>query len=294
MRAVILGSAAGGGFPQWNCACTNCALAWQRDLRAPWRTQSALAVVSEGGAVVVDASPDLGQQIRATPALWPQKSRHSPITTVVLTSAEIDHVAGLSYLREGHSFDLIALGPVRTAIHGNPMFAPLRARWIEAQSNVLLPNGDGFGLTLFAVPGKVPLYLEDAALRLDSADGETSGVLIQGRATRLLYIPGCATLTEDVRDKAAFADVVLFDGTLFDDEEMRRGGLGQKTGRRMGHMPMTGVGGSLDWLASLSARRKIYTHLNNSNPALIEGTRERRLIESAGVEIAYDGLEIDL
>lgn len=294
MKAVVLGSAAGGGFPQWNCRCANCALAWAGDPRASWRTQSSLALVDRDEAILVNASPDIGQQLRATPALWPQSARHSPIAKVVLTSAEIDHVAGLLSLRERHAFQIWALDPVRAAIADNPMLQPLQADWAALRSDASIPAGDETEMTLFPVPGKAPLYLETPEPETGSEDGETAGLVVSRRGTRLLYIPGCATLSDGVRVQAERADIVLFDGTLFEDDEMIRSGLGEKTGRRMGHMPMTGPGGSLDWLAALPSSRKIYTHINNTNPVLIEGSRERRLVESAGVEIARDGMEIPL
>jgi pyrroloquinoline quinone biosynthesis protein B len=293
MKAVVLGSAAGGGFPQWNCKCANCALAWRRDPSAPWRTQSSLALIDRDDCVVVNASPDIGQQLRATPPLWPRASRHSPIATVVLTSAEIDHVGGLLSLRERHSFEIVALAPVHAAVADNPMFESLSAGWTTAEADLPISMAS-CELTLFHVPGKVPLYLEGPDPITESDAGETGGVAVSGPNASVVYIPGCATLSEEVRRRAEHADIVLFDGTLFDDDEMRRAGLGEKTARRMGHMPMTGSGGSLDWLASLPARRKIYTHINNSNPVLVAGSPERHRVESAGVEIAFDGMEIAL
>jgi pyrroloquinoline quinone biosynthesis protein B len=244
--------------------------------------------------MLINASPDLGQQLRRTPALWPKQTRHSPISTVILTSAEIDHVAGLITLRERHDFDIVAFPPVHAAIAGNPMFTPLQARRVQARAGSPFNATADMHLTLFAVPGKVPLYLEGSTPQSDHDEGEAAGVFVSGGSATLVYIPGCAELTDDVAAWAARADIVIFDGTLFDDEEMRRTRLGEKTGRRMGHMPMTGPGGSLDWLAGLSARRKIYSHINNSNPVLIEGSHERGLVEAAGIEIAYDGLELAL
>lgn len=292
MKLVVLGSAAGGGFPQWNCRCANCSLAWAGDPRALPRTQSSVALSCGDDVVLVNASPDLGTQLRAHTLLQPRATRHSPVQTVVLTSAEIDHVAGLATLRERHSFDLLALEPVHAAIADNPLFKPLTAR-----RTLIIPSRPftacGLDLTLFPVPGKAPLYLETSDVTGSSA-GETAGLIASHGGAQLLFIPGCADLSALVENAARSADLVLFDGTLFDDDEMIRSGLGEKTGRRMGHMPMTGRGGSLDWLASLPAARKIYIHINNSNPALIEGSRERRVVESAGVEIAFDGMEVNL
>lgn len=295
MRAIVLGAAAGGGFPQWNCRCRVCALAWSKDPRAPWRTQSSLAVtLDDEHWVLLNASPDLGSQIGATQALWPRGERHSPISTIILSSAEIDHVAGLLSVRERHPFDLIALAPVHAAIAANPMLAAVPARNVTAGVSGALELAGGLTAELFPVPGKAPLYLEDGDLQLESEAGETAGIRVSGRGRSIVYIPGCAVLSDGVRAKVAGADTVFFDGTLFTDDEMIRSGVGEKTGRRMGHMPITGEGGSLSWLAGLPAARKIYTHLNNTNPALIAGSPERLMIEAAGVEVAYDGMEVRL
>ncbi|MGX5734468.1 pyrroloquinoline quinone biosynthesis protein PqqB [Bosea thiooxidans] len=295
MRAIVLGAAAGGGFPQWNCRCPVCALAWSKDPRAPWRTQSSIAVTADGESwVVLNASPDLGSQIRATPELWPRHERHSPIGTIILSSAEIDHVAGLLSVRERQPFDLIALAPVLAAIDDNPIFAPVPARRIVANASVPIPLPGGLTAELFPVPGKAPLYLESGDPQLESEAGETAGIRISAGSRSLVYIPGCAVLTDAVRAQAEQADALFFDGTLFDDEEMIRAGLAEKTGRRMGHMPITGAGGSLSWLAELTVSRKIYIHLNNTNPALIEGSPERLAIEAAGVEVAFDSMEVKL
>ncbi len=295
MRAVVLGAAAGGGFPQWNCRCRICALAWSKDPRAPWRTQSSLAVTSDGESwVVLNASPDLGSQIRGTPELWPRHERHSPIGAIILSSAEIDHVAGLLSLRERQPFDLIALAPVLTAVDANPIFAPVPARRIVATASEPIALPGGLTADLFPVPGKAPLYLEGGDPQLESEAGETAGVRISAGGRSLVYMPGCAVLTDAVRASAEQADALFFDGTLFSDDEMIRAGVGAKTGRRMGHMPITGECGSLSWLAQLPVSRKIYIHLNNTNPALVEGSPERIAIEAAGIEVAFDSMEVKL
>lgn len=244
--------------------------------------------------VVLNASPDLGSQIRATPDLWPRHERHSPIGAIILSSAEIDHVAGLLSVRERQPFDLIALAPVLAAIEDNPIFAPVPARRIAANVSepIVLPGG--LTAELFPVPGKAPLYLESGALQLESEAGETAGIRISADGRSLVYIPGCAVLTDAVRARTERADVLFFDGTLFSDDEMIRAGVGEKTGRRMGHMPITGAGGSLSWLAELPTSRKIYIHINNTNPALIAGSPERLAIEAAGVEVAFDSMEVKL
>lgn len=295
MKAIVLGAAAGGGSPQWNCRCRVCGLAWSRDPRIPWRTQSSLAVTLDGESwIVLNASPDLGSQIRAAPALWPRGKRHSPIGTILLSSAEIDHVAGLLSLRERHPFDLVALAPALDAIDANPIFAAVPARRLTATASAPILLAGGLTAELFPVPGKAPLYLEDGDPQLESEAGETAGIRISGRGRSLVYIPGCAALSDGVRAEAESADALFFDGTLFTDDEMICAGVGEKTGRRMGHMPISDPGGSLSWLAGLPTTRKIYIHLNNTNPVLIEGSPERLAIEAAGVEVAYDGMEVRL
>lgn len=244
--------------------------------------------------VVLNASPDLGSQIRATQALWPREARHSPIGTIILSSAEIDHVAGLLSVRERHPFDLIALAPVLAAIEANPMLGAVPARRVSAVASEPIALASGLTAELFPVPGKAPLYLEDRDPRLESEAGETAGIRIGGDGRSLVYIPGCAALSDRVRAVAESADAVFFDGTLFSDDEMISAGVGEKTGRRMGHMPMTGPGGSLSWLAGLPAARKIYIHINNTNPALIQDSPERQMIEATGVEVACDGMEVML
>ncbi|KRE05866.1 hypothetical protein ASE63_05975 [Bosea sp. Root381] len=293
MKVVVLGSGAGGGFPQWNCRCPNCALAWAGDPRAPWRTQSSIALVDDDEAVLVDASPDLRQQLAAIPALHPTAARTSPLRAVVLTSGEIDHIAGLAHLREARELTVLGTAPVLEAIASNVMFRLPAIRHVAVTGEPIATERS-FRMRLFPAPGKVPLYLEEESVATAIESGETSGLAVESRGGLLVYIPGCAMLSETVRQEAERADIVLFDGTLFTDDEMLAAGLSAKTGRRMGHMPMTGPGGSLDWLASLPAARKVYTHINNSNPVLISHSPERRRVESAGIEIAHDGMEIAL
>jgi pyrroloquinoline quinone biosynthesis protein B len=296
MKALVLGAAAGGGFPQWNCRCAVCALYWDGDRRVRRRTQSSIATSRDGKSwTLVNASPDLGAQIAATPVLWPREGlRHSPIMSVVLTNADIDHVAGLLSLRERQSFELIALPAVHAALAQNPIFGVISARAVPAVPGELLQTPDGLTVELFPVPGKAPLYLEGDDPKLGSEAGETAGVLVRDGDRVLAYVPGCADLTPELLARFADADAILFDGTLFTDDEMIRAGVGEKSGRRMGHVPITGSGGSLETLSRLNARRKIYVHINNTNPVLIDGSPERLEVEQAGVEVAYDGMEIVL
>ncbi|MGE0751517.1 MAG: pyrroloquinoline quinone biosynthesis protein PqqB [Variibacter sp.] len=297
MNAIVLGAAAGGGFPQWNCRCRACQMAWAGDIRVKPRTQASLAVSGDGAHwTLINATPDLRAQIKATRVLHPRALRDTPITSVVLTGAEVDQVAGLLDLRERQAFSLYGSRQTLDTLRANPIFDVLAADCVERREAALdraitLP-GD-ITIDLFAVPGKVPLYREASVASLKADEGETVGVDIRTNDRRLIYIPGAATLNAAIMARIAGADAVLFDGTLFTDEEMIRTGTGAKTGLRMGHMPIDGESGSLRALAEVSARR-IYTHINNTNPILIADSAERRTVETAGWEIAEDGMEIVL
>ena len=296
--AIVLGAAAGGGFPQWNCGCAVCRLAWAGDRRVKPRTQASLAVSTDGDHwILLNASPDLRAQLQATPSLWPRGViRGSPISAVVLTGAEVDQTAGLLTLRERQGFALYATAETLAALDANPIFGVLAADVVPRKAVML---GEPFAapgdlqVELFAVPGKVALYLEgdDPALAVEG--GANVGVDLVYGAKRIVYVPGAAGVTAAMRERFARADVVLFDGTLFVDDEMIRSGTGTKTGRRMGHMPLDGEGSTIAALADFKARR-ILTHINNTNPILVEGSAERRKVEQAGFEVAEDGMEIVL
>ena len=297
LAAIVLGSAAGGGFPQWNCRCAVCRLAWDRDLRVTPRTQASVAVSGDGERwTLLNAAPDLRAQLAATSALHPRTLRGSPIEAVLLTGGEIDQTAGLLNLRERQPFTLLGTQDTLTAVGGNPMFGALAPDVVTRRA---VAPGDAFPLPgelsaeLFMVPGKVPLYLEKGAVETSVESGANVGVEIKSGGTALLFVPGAADITPALRERLARADVILFDGTLFTDDEMIKSGTGEKTGRRMGHMPISGEDGSLAALKGLGKRR-IYIHINNTNPILIDGSPERRQVDAAGFEVAADGLEIRL
>lgn len=296
LTAIVLGSAAGGAFPQWNCRCPVCQLAWAGDPRVKPRTQAGIAVSGgDGRWTLINASPDLAAQIRATPALHPRgELRGSPIDAVVLTGAEIDQIAGVLSLRESAPFTLHATPASHAAVAANAMFGAIGSmirRAVNPGERFMLA-GD-IEATLFMVPGKLPLYLEGEALELDAESAANVGIELQREGARLVFVPGAAAVTDAMRERFARAGLVLFDGTLFTDDEMIRIGAGNKTGRRMGHMPIDGEGGTLRALDGLSARR-IFVHINNTNPILIDGSSERRKVETAGWEVAEDGMEIVL
>jgi len=296
LTAIVLGSAAGGAFPQWNCRCPVCALAWAGDARVKPRTQAGLAVSGgDGRWTLINASPDLGAQIRATRALHPRDGlRGSPIDAVVLTGGEIDQIAGLLSLRESTPFTLYATPASHAAVTANAMYGAMRAmtrRAVNPGERFTLAGG--IEASLFIVPGKVPLYLENEAPKLDAESAANVGLELQRDGARLVFVPGAASVTPALRERCERAEVVLFDGTLFTDDEMLRSGTGEKTGRRMGHIPINGEGGALQALQGLAARR-IFIHINNTNPILIAGSPERAKVEAAGWEIAEDGMEIVL
>lgn len=295
LTAIVLGSAAGGAFPQWNCRCPVCELAWSGDPRVKPRTQASLAVsAGDGRWTLINASPDLSQQIRATPALHPKELRGSPIDAVVLTGAEIDQIAGLLSLREGTPFTLLATPASHAGVAANAMFAAMTAmtRRAVAPGERFTLSG-GIEATLFTVPGKLPLYLEGDDPELAVETASNVGIEFVREGARLVYVPGAAGVTPAMRERFARADAVLFDGTLYTDDEMQRAGVGQKTGRRMGHMPIAGADGTLKALEGIAARR-YFIHVNNTNPIHVAGSAERAAVEAAGWQVAEDGMEIVL
>jgi len=299
LRALVLGSAAGGGVPQWNCGCPVCRLAWSGDKRVRPRTQAGIALTVDGASwLLLNASIDLRQQILATPALQPKSGgRHSPIAAVVLTNAEIDSAAGLLALRERQPFAIFGAQATLDAIAANRMFDAVD-RAVVPRRAVRLGEAfeplPGVKLELFAVPGKVPLWLEEGNVSTDEIGEGTVCVAAEAGGARLVYAPACAHVTEDFDARVGQADALFFDGTLFADDEMIVNGLGDKTGRRMGHMPVAGKGGTLEALARHGHVRRILIHINNSNPILIEGSPEEAKVKAAGWEVAFDGMEVGL
>ena len=247
--------------------------------------------------MIVNASPDIRQQIAANAAFAPRDLRDSPIVAVVLTNADIDHVAGLLSLRERSPLRIYATAPVQQSLSANPMFTVLAPDVTEWHTIILdepFVPVEAIVMSLHAVAGKTPLWSEAGEVRADFDDGRTVGVAISGNGRIAHYVPGCATLTPDVMSWLAGSSLLMFDGTLFTDNEMLRLGLGLKTGRRMGHIPMDGEGGSLLAFQDLGIARKVYVHINNSNPVLIEGSPERLKAEVAGWIIGADGMEFTL
>ncbi len=306
MRAVVLGAAAGGAFPQWNSNSLPCRRARSGDPAARPRTQASVALSADGRHwVLLNASPDLRQQIEQTPALQPNKGlRSTPIAAVVLTGGDVDAITGLLTLRERQAFSVLTTPAVHAILDDNPIFEVLsraivarHALMLDVPCAVRLPDGGPSGLTvtLFAVPGKIPLYLEQPGLTpaLVETDQTVGAAITDGHAT-VFYIPSCAAMTPALATRLRGADAVFFDGTLWSDDEMIRAGLGPKTGLRMGHMSVSGPEGTLAAFEDLDVRRRVLLHINNSNPILLDDSPERAQVEAAGWSVAYDGMELTL
>ncbi len=306
-RILILGSAAGGGFPQWNCNSAACRRA--RSGQAERRTQSSIAVTADGEHwFLFNASPDLRQQINDNPPLYPNRGlRHSPIAGAVLTNADVDHIAGLLHLRELAPLAIYATERVLATLGANTIFNVLNPELVDRRRMTIgeafeaqTRDGVGAGMEIepFAVPGKVALYLEDpsAGPNFGTQEEDTVGLQVRSPETGayFLYIPGCAAMTPELARRLRGAPLVLFDGTLWRDDEMIDAGVGVKTGSRMGHMSMSGDDGTIAAFEGLEVARKIFVHINNTNPTLLEDTAQRRAVEAAGWEVGFDGMEICL
>lgn len=292
MQIIILGAAAGGGLPQWNCGCDNCNAA--RAGRIPAMTQSSIAVSAGDGWAILNASPDIRAQFAATPALYPTGPRQLPLRSVLVTNGDIDHVAGLLTLRESQPFDLFATSAIHAALDANPMMGAVNPGFVPRRP--VVPDqpftlAPGLSATIFAVPGKVPLYLEGDTVETGLIGENTVGVELTANGRRALYIPGCADMPDWLRARIDGADALLFDGTLWDDDEMIRTGLGRKTGRRMGHMAARD---SIAALGGVRIGRRVFVHINNSNPLCDPASPETAQARAAGWHVARDGERIDL
>jgi pyrroloquinoline quinone biosynthesis protein B len=308
LRVVILGAAAGGGVPQWNCGCAVCQMArsGRPELQS---TQASLAISADGlHWFLINASPDLRQQLTATPQLHPAagKLRHSPIAGVILTNGEIDAVAGLLTMREGWPFTIYAHPRVLSILATNSIFNVLSEKNVRRQPietdaafEPILPDGSPSGIEVlpFVVPGKSAWYLEGKAHPAgDTGDGDTLGLRIMDKASGryLFFLAACADVTNDLKSRLRGASAIFFDGTVWRDDEMIAAGLGTKTGQDMGHIAMSGQRGAIESLDGLDVGQKMFLHINNSNPVLLHDSAERKAAERAGWQIPADGTEITL
>ena len=313
MKVRVLGSAAGGGFPQWNCNCRLCAGVRAGTVEATPRTQSSIALTVDGTDwVLFNASPDILEQLKANPELQPARAaRDTGIRAIVLMDAQIDHTTGLLMLRESAApLPVWCTAQVREDLtRGNPLFGvlghyagidwhplePLVADAAESASDAVeIPGARGLRFTPLALTSNAPPY---SPRRDAPVPGDTLGMLIEeaGSGRRLFYAPGLGAIEPHVARAAATADVVLVDGTMWSDDEMIAAGLSGKSARSMGHLPQSGAGGMLEWLDTLpAATRRVLIHINNTNPILDERGAERARLAEHGVEVAHDGMDIEL
>jgi pyrroloquinoline quinone biosynthesis protein B len=298
VRVRILGSAAGGGFPQWNCRCPTCEAA-RAGARAVARTQSSLAIRGgEGPWFLVNASPDLRQQLEALTPEPVNGVRSAPIAAVLLTDAEIDHTAGLLLLREsGSPVRVYGDAGVGRALRDGYPVLPILERYCGVLWTALAPEHpteiEGSSLTVepFDVGGDAPRYLDGSGVEL-----QASGFVFRDRVGDgvVTYVPGLARLDEAVLSRFAASDLVLVDGTFWRDDELARLGISSRSARDMGHVPLSGPDGTLDVLAALTRPRTALVHINNTNPILLEDSPEREAVTRAGIEVGYDGFEVEL
>ena len=303
MRIKVLGSAAGGGFPQWNCNCRNCAGVRGGTLRARARSQSSIAVSRDGERwLLVNASPDILAQIRATPELQPRHAlRGSGIAAVALTDGQIDHVAGLLLLREGDRLPLYTTEHVREDLTEGLPVLRLLDHFCGVDWHRIAIDGRPFTIDgieeieLQALPlvSKPPPF----SPRRDAPQpGDNIGFVIRDRRSRrsAFYAPGLAEIDDHVRREMAAVNCLLVDGTFWTDDEMISLGVGRKRAREIGHLPQAGAGGMIEHLRDFPNARRVLIHINNTNPILDEDSAERRMLEREGIEVAFDGMELAL
>ena len=306
MRITILGSAAGGGFPQWNCNCRNCAGVRSGSVRAKARTQSSIFIRPDDSTdgVLFNASPDILEQIRSHPALQPARAlRDTAIAGVVLMDGQVDHATGLFMLRErGAPLPLWCTDPVAEDLtEGNPVLRVLghycgvqRERIALDGATFTVPGAHGLGFRALPLSSKAAPY---SPHRDHPVPGDNIGITItdQRSGKSLFYAPGLGDITPPVFDAMASADAVLVDGTFWTDDEMVALGISRKHAREIGHLPQSGAGGMIEWMAKLPATtRRLLIHINNTNPILDEDSAERAVLTRAGIEVCEDGMAISI
>lgn len=303
MYIYVLGSAAGGGFPQWNCNCINCAGLRHGTLNAKPRTQSSIAV-SENGIdwVLFNASPDIRQQLFDFKAAQPERAlRDTGIKSVVLMDSQVDHTTGLLTLREGCPMDVWCTEMVHQDLtSGFPLFNMLK-HWNGGLQHHSIDPHQSFKIKDFDQLEFIPLIIRSAAPpysphRNDPHDGDNIAMIIKDHKTQkqLFYAPGLGKIDDEVMQIMAESDCIMIDGTLWSDCEMQERGVGTKTGAEMGHLYIYGEGGSLSYLDQLDKPKKVYIHINNTNPILDEDSEEFAILKQHQVEVAFDGMTIKL
>jgi pyrroloquinoline quinone biosynthesis protein B len=301
VHIVLLGTAAGGGFPQWNCWCPTCRVARTEPRRALPRTQSSAAVSADGARwFLLDASPDVREQLGRLPAPTPAGVRHVPVEGIVLTDAELDHTLGLALLREARHLQVWATDAVREVIQNDSRILPVTQAFAEVRVEELVPDrrtglcyrdgtASGLRVTCFPVPAGPPRFARE------ERPGHTVGLIVEDPRTggSCAFVPGCGGLDDELLRRLARADLVLFDGTFWTDDELIGLGIGERTARQMDHLPVSGPDGSLARLGTVAGSR-VYTHINNTNPMLLEQGPERAEVERSGLLVGADGMRFTL
>lgn len=303
MKIRVLGSGAGGGFPQWNCNCNNCQRLRHNDMNGKARTQSSIAVSSDNiNWLLINASPDIRAQLEAFPAIQPKQGlRDTGIKAVLLMDSQIDHTTGLLMLREGKPLDIYCSEMVKQDLTtGFPVFNML-SHYCTVNHHPIPIDGSSFTIPAIAdlrfytqaLKSKAPPY---SPHRYDPHDGDNVGVIIEQISTgkKMFYSPGLGEIEPHVMDAMQTVDCLLVDGTFWTNDEMVDMGISQKRARDIGHLPQSGEGGMIEVLNGVAKARKILIHINNTNPILDDDSEQRKLLDAAGIEVAYDGLEIDL
>lgn len=302
MEVILLGTAAGGGFPQWNCWCPSCRVARADPQRAVPRSQSSAAVSADGRRwFLLNASPDVREQLTRLPAPAPTGSRHVPVEGIVVTDAELDHTVGIVLLREARHLQLCATRSVLRVLEEDSRILPVTRAFAEVSVTQMVPgsafslcyrSGEDSGLVVegFTVPAGPPRFARE------DIPGHTVGLLVRDQAGggACAFVPGCGGLDPSLLARLAAADLLLFDGTFWTDDELIRLGIGDRTARQMDHLPVSGPDGSLEHLAALPCRYKVYSHINNTNPMLVEDSAERALVERHGLRVGADGMRFTL
>ena len=302
VQVILLGTAAGGGFPQWNCWCPTCRVGRRDPARAQPRSQSSAAVSADGRRwFLLNASPDVHAQLGRLPVPEPEGMRHVLVEGIVLTDAELDHTLGVVLLREGRYLQVYATPAVQSVIEHDSSLLPVTRAFAQVRLESLalgeaaaLAYRDGcpagLSVTAFAVPAGPPRFASQ------ELPGHTVGLLVRDEATggTCAFVPGCGGLDRTLLDRLRTAEVVLFDGTFWSDDELIGLGIGERTARQMDHLPVSGPDGSLERLAALPGRQKVYTHINNTNPMLIEDSPQRLLVQRLGLQVGADGMRFTL
>jgi len=303
MKIRVLGSGAGGGFPQWNCNCNNCRRIRRKEMNGRARTQSSIAVsTDQANWLLINASPDIRAQLEAFPAIQPKQGvRDTGIRAILLIDSQIDHTTGLLMLREGRPLEIYCTEMVRQDLTtGFPVFNML-AHYCTVNHHPVPTDGGSFTIPGIhdlrfytqALKSKAPPY---SPHRHDPHEGDNIGLIIEQISTgkKLFYSPGLGEIEPHVLEAMQKADCVMVDGTFWTDEEMCSQQIGHKKAREIGHLPQSGEGGMIEVLNGVAKARKLLIHINNTNPILDEDSAERKQLDACGIEVAYDGLEIDL